>query len=489
MNLPKYPALQYRWQIKDTDTGAQLVYFGLRNPPNHTKNIIPLPSELADSLRLLNGKTASNDLPSSLTGSEIYARLVSEKIVVEADKVHKPSSKEHYRECVRCVTNDYILPGLEFDENGLCAFCQCYEQAEKSGRGSLMQEGATDDELLKIAAENTRSRFDVMVLYTGGKDSTYLLWYLAKKLGLRVLVASWNMPYTNDTCRENMRRAMRLLPDTEFIERTMPWNVVRQAMHNQFEYTGLPCLCPMAAHALFYPLAAQEKIPVIMHGVEEVQLAVMNYVMTEIKSGQPQKEQAPDFRANTLNFLRLLTKQPVHAQPYALNADLFRYMPSVKKQLPAVYMPLDDIVAQAENNPDMSIPELRRLKTNTTYGSWAEVAELIKKEMDWQMPSEQKALLHTSCRIEKVKDYCQFQRFGAARSVTFPQSVVELGAGVYFGLISRQDALMELQETGYYNKPEILSSLLDDLGIDADRASGEIPWSLGRCAGCSQQGS
>lgn len=227
----------------------------------------------------------------------------------------------------------------------------------------------------------------------------------------------------------------------------------------------------------------------IMHGVEEVQLAVMNYVMTEIKSGQPQKEQTPDFRANTLNFLRLLTKQPVHAQPYALNADLFRYMPSVKKQLPAVYMPLDDIVAQAENNPDMSIPELRRLKTNTAYGSWAEVAELMKKEMDWQMPPEQKALLHTSCRIEKVKDYCQFQRFGAARSVTFPQSVVELGAGVYFGLISRQDALMELQETGYYNKPEILSSLLDDLGIDADQASGEIPWSLGRCAGCSQQGS
>ncbi len=30
--------------------------------------------------------------------------------------------------------------------------------------------------------------------------------------------------------------------------------------------------------------------------------------------------------------------------------------------------------------------QLRRLQTNTSYGSWAEVAALIKKEMQWQMP-------------------------------------------------------------------------------------------------------
>ena len=107
--------------------------------------------------------------------------------------------------------------------------------------------------------------------------------------------------------------------------------------------------------------------------------------------------------------------------------------------------------------------------------------------MDWQMPPGQKGLLHTSCRIEKVKDYCQFTRFHAARTTLFPQSVVEVSAGVYFGLVSREEALQELQELGYYREPAPLAPLLDDLGIDRNRTQemGEIPWVLGECTGCS----
>jgi hypothetical protein len=481
MGTLQHPVLQYRWQVKETNAGAQLVYFGLRNPPNHTGNIIPLPRELADRLQLLDGRTAAKDLPSDLTDHEMYARLIEEAIIVEAHEIRQPSTRDNFQQCVRCVTNDYVLPGLEFDANGLCAFCQCYELAERSGQGAIMQDGITDEDLIRTSSENTGSRFDVMVLYTGGKDSTYLLWYLAKKLRLRVLVASWNMPYTNDTCRENMRRAMRVLPDVEFVERTLPWSMIRQAMRDQFERIGHPCLCPTVAHALFYPLAVQENIPMIMHGVEEVQLAVMDYVMTEIKSGQTHKEQIPDHRSGTLNFLRMVTKALEPSQPYSLTADLVRHMSSVKKLLAPVYGPLDDILARAESDPNMPIPILRRLKSNTVYGTWAKAAELMKQEMDWHMPPGQKGLLHTSCRIEKVKDLCQFKRFQGAGTTFFPQAIVELGAGVYFGLVSREDALEELQESGYYHEPQVLSVLTRDLGIDPGQGQvpGEMSWTLG----------
>lgn len=480
MRTLQHPVLQYRWQVKETNAGTQLVYFGLRNPPNHTRNIIPLPRELAERLQLLDGRTPAKDLPSDLTDNQMYASLVEEGIIVEAHEVRQPSSRDNFRQCVRCVTNDYVLPGLEFDEKGLCAFCQCYELAERSGQGAIMQDGITDEDLIRISCGNTGSRFDAMVLYTGGKDSTYLLWYLAKKLRLRVLVASWNMPYTNDTCRENMRRAMRVLPDVEFVDRTLPWNMIRQAMCDQFERVGWPCLCPTVAHALFYPLAAQENIPIIMHGVEEVQLAVMNYVMTELRSGQPHRERAPDHRADTLNFLRMTTQTAEPPQPYSLTADLARHMSSVSTLLNPVFGPLRDILATAQNDPGMPIPILRRLTSNTTYGSWATAVELIKREMDWHMPPGQKGLLHTSCRIEKVKDYCQFKRFQGAGSTFFPQAIVELGAGVYFGLVSREDALVELEESGYYHEPQVLSELIRDLGIDPGKgqAPGEMSWTL-----------
>lgn len=481
MRTLQHPILQYRWHVKETNAGAQLVYFGLRNPPNHTRSIIPLPGELADRLRSLDGRTASKDLPSDLTGHEMYARLVAEGIIVDAHEVRQPSSKDNFRQCVRCVTNDYVVPGLEFDTNGLCAFCQCYELAEKSGQGAIMQDGITDEDLTRISSENTGSRFDAMVLYTGGKDSTYLLWYLAKKLKLRVLVASWNMPYTNETSRENMRRAMKVLPDVEFVDHTLPWGMVRQAMRDQFERVGWPCLCPTVAHALFYPLAVQENIPLIMHGVEEVQLAVMNYVMTEIRTGQQHTERVADHRADTLNFLRMVATVSEPPQPYSLTADLARHMSSVSELLAPVYKPLNDILTRAQSDPNMPIPILRRLQSNTAYGSWAAAVELMKQEMDWQMPPGQKGLLHTSCRIERVKDYCQFRRFQGAGSTFFPQSIIELGAGVYFGLVSREDALEELQELGYYNEPRVLSELTRDLGIDRGerQAPGEMSWTLG----------
>ena len=36
--------------------------------------------------------------------------------------------------------------------------------------------------------------------------------------------------------------------------------------------------------------------------------------------------------------------------------------------------------------------------------------------MDWRAPAGQSSLLHTSCAIEPVKDYLQFQRFKAMQA-------------------------------------------------------------------------
>ena len=111
----------------------------------------------------------------------------------------------------------------------------------------------------------------------------------------------------------------------------------------------------------------------------------------------------------------------------------------------------------------------------------------MQQEMDWNMPPGQKGMLHTSCRIEKVKDYCQFLRFRNMRTTSFPQSIVEVSAGVHFGLLSREEALREVEELGYHREPEVMAELLGDLGIsDADRRShGETVYSLCDCAsGC-----
>ncbi|MGE4290691.1 MAG: hypothetical protein AB7E32_00650 [Desulfovibrio sp.] len=488
MTLPVHPTLQYRWQLRaDTDKPV-LVYYGLRNPPRHTRLALEIAREIAEGVASLDGRRALADLPDALANHPQFAELVQEGIIVDAGDARQPATRQNRQQCVRCSNDDYLIPGLEFDGHGLCAFCQCYERAEKAGASAGPQNFITEEQLLAAARNNTQSRFDVMVLCTGGKDSTYLLWLLAKKLGLRVLAAAWNMPYTNETCRENLRRSIRLLPSVELIERTLPWDLIRQAMREQFATVGVPCLCPTVAHVLFYPVAVEERIPFIMQGVEEVQLAVASYVMNELKSPQ-QAAQAPvlSHRETTLNFFGMVANAPEPHAPHAMIADFLLYQRSVRQHLDPLYRQLDQTLAEARQNPDLHVPELRRLRTNEVYGTWREVGERIQKEMDWKMPPGHKGLLHTSCRIETVKDYCQFMRFQNMRSTFFPQSVVEVGAGVYFGLISREDGLAELEHLGYYEKPAPLAPLLDDLGISEQdlEEHGEMVFSLCSGAGCT----
>jgi len=410
---------------------------------------------------------------------------------VEQKNRRQPATAEHKQTCTRCVADDYLLPGLEFDARGVCAFCQCYEQAQQTGQDAGPRNAVDDAALLSIAAGNQASRFDVMVLCTGGKDSTYLLWYLAKKLGLRVLAASWNMPYTNDTCRRNIRRALELLPDVELVERTLSGNAIRDAMRAQFGTVGVPCLCPAVAHVLFFPLAAAERIPVVMQGVEEVQLAVMSYVMRNLQAGKAQSRvAAPSLREQTLQFLEMTAHAPEPANPFSLTAEFFRYQRSIRDNLDPIYAPLDRLITQARQDESVFLPQFLRLKTNTLYGTWGEVAALMQKEMDWRMPPGQKGLLHTSCRIEKVKDYCQFMRFRNMRTTSFPQSIVEVSAGVSFGLLSRAEGLREVEELGYHREPEVMAELLGNLDLrDADRQQhGEAVFSLCDCAtGCRRE--
>ena len=244
--------------------------------------------------------------------------------------------------------------------------------------------------------------------------------------------------------------------------------------------------------SLFFLLAAEERIPVVMQGVEEVQLAVMSYVMRSLQSGQGQSGTAPPSpREQTLQFLELAAHAPEPADPFSLVAEFIRYQRSVRRILDPLYGPLDRLLERARKDESVFLPQFLRLKTNELYGSWSQVAELMKREMDWKMPPGQKGLLHTSCRIEKVKDYCQYMRFKNMRTTSFPQSIVEVSAGVYFGLISREEGLREVEELGYHREPEAMAGLLRDLGIGEDdrRNHGETLYSLcdggAGCGGCA----
>ena len=75
----------------------------------------------------------------------------------------------HY--CKKCLLPfDYI--NIELDKDGVCQHCRDYKPIKFKGKEKLM-------EIIKEPlSKNTSTKYDCVVAFSGGRDSTYLLWYI-----------------------------------------------------------------------------------------------------------------------------------------------------------------------------------------------------------------------------------------------------------------------------------------------------------------------
>ena len=101
--------LQNRWKQE----GNVLKYYGLKNKQEMFKNIVKLNKKQLEIMK---------KLPCELSGEEIkiLKNLFGNQVVDIADKKVTSKSFEEALFCKRCVANDFMIPGLEFDESGLC---------------------------------------------------------------------------------------------------------------------------------------------------------------------------------------------------------------------------------------------------------------------------------------------------------------------------------------------------------------------------------
>jgi len=454
--------LQHRWKLIRINEDPHLLYYGVRNPPRHREVLVPVSEEMAR--QCCDHDQVKDD------GSPKIRELKAQGILVPPDALRPAATLETMRTCAKCVTNDYVVPGLEFDAHGVCALCQCYALPAPTRHAAFTT--VTEEELRALAGKGKNSRFDAMVLYTGGKDSSFLLWLLARKLGLRVMAAFWNMPYCSDAAYANIHRAQETMPEVEFVQWTISRDTVRHAMEAKWRSHGWPCLCPSPAFALFYPMAARLGIPYVFLGVEDVQTAVLDHVVAapaqaahESAAQNDIAPKTPAPREQTLRFLATRAVPRPQIMPFRWPDEMTNYHAAVRNALPREFDELERLVDLASRHKDVHLPLVARLATTEAYGTWKDAQGIIEKEMGWQAPKGQSSLLHTSCVLEPVKDYLQMQRFRNMRTVFMPQSLVELGAAVAFGLTPRSEALVAMQELGYWSPPPILDVLADHLGI------------------------
>jgi tRNA(Ile)-lysidine synthase TilS/MesJ len=103
--------------------------------------------------------------------------------------------------CTNCLISENF-PGVTLDSNNLCNFCNDTLNIEKDKKTI----NTNHEQIQKVINERKGiSNYDVLVAYSGGKDSTFTLYYLKEVLKLKVLALLIDNDFIAVRAHENAR--------------------------------------------------------------------------------------------------------------------------------------------------------------------------------------------------------------------------------------------------------------------------------------------
>ena len=103
--------------------------------------------------------------------------------------------------CTRCILPE-SFPGISFDEHGVCNHCNAADAPEDL-RQQRQQLKADMEAAFEAIRANPSGEFDALIAYSGGKDSSYILWMMREVYQLRCLAVTIDNGFISDRAIEN----------------------------------------------------------------------------------------------------------------------------------------------------------------------------------------------------------------------------------------------------------------------------------------------
>lgn len=187
--------------------------------------------------------------------------------------------------CTRCILTDGF-PGISFDEQGVCNFCRSYKPETVNAEAKRKYE----EKFLGLVKEHrNRSGYDVLMAYSGGKDSTYTLDLFVNRYGLKVLALTFDNTFISERSFVNMRNVTAALGVDHLILRPNPQTLktifrtaAKQELysHKAMERASTICTsCIGLVKAIILRTALEKGIPFVGFGWSPGQAPIQASVM------------------------------------------------------------------------------------------------------------------------------------------------------------------------------------------------------------------
>jgi N-acetyl sugar amidotransferase len=170
--------------------------------------------------------------------------------------------------CNRCLYPENTKPLLTFDEQGLCAGCRYSEQKKNINYEERTENLKKIIEEYKFQSKKNGNIYDSIIPVSGGKDSTFQVYYAKEILGLNPLLVTYNHTFNTAI---GLRNLENLLNKSNFdhIRFTTNRDSVRRLTKYFLKKIGDITWHYHAGITTFpFQIAVKYKIPLIIYGEE-----------------------------------------------------------------------------------------------------------------------------------------------------------------------------------------------------------------------------
>ncbi|MDB3923284.1 hypothetical protein N9359_04230 [Luminiphilus sp.] len=149
--------------------------------------------------------------------------------------------------CARCVL-PAAFPGISFDDNGVCCFCA---EAPSQEEYRINQEHLRKKMAHEIERLRGDGEYDVIVAFSGGKDSSYTLKILVEEYGLTALAVTIDNGFIAPQALANARAVteslgtdfMLFTPNAGFMRNMYTQSAVHPEIHSRSAVKRASSMC------------------------------------------------------------------------------------------------------------------------------------------------------------------------------------------------------------------------------------------------------
>lgn len=172
------------------------------------------------------------------------------------------------KQCKICL-NDKTVKHIKFNKNGVCNFCEKYiKEFDKWHNFEKLKE-IFDEKIENIKGKYT---YDVCIPYSGGKDSTYVLYQMVKNYDLKIKTFTLDNGFLSDEAKEKINRIVKELNvEHEYV--TIDEKLMKEIYHYMVNKFLSPCIaCSYMGYALMINYASKCDAGLIIHGRSRQQM-------------------------------------------------------------------------------------------------------------------------------------------------------------------------------------------------------------------------